>query len=133
MPSEQKIAVSNILSAVRSASGMTQKQMGKELGVAAKQVRRYEFGEVMPPESRLKRIFHIGLKLAVPIIERLPYYVPVVLTWEVINEIREAVRKEQAQEASEKARLEEITSEIAAQTEKACQARDTEGDKNNQG
>lgn len=133
MSDDKKVAISNIISAVRAVADMTQKEFGEHLGVTAKQVRRYEGAESTPPQSRLKRLFHIGLKIAAPIVEQLPYYAPAVLTLEVINEIRENVRKEHEQEASEKARIEELSSEIAAKVEKACQARDDARDKGNQG
>jgi transcriptional regulator with XRE-family HTH domain len=121
---DEKTAVSNIVSAVRSSAGMTQRDFGSRIGVKPKQVGRYESAKAVPSKSTLKKIFHVGWKLAVPLIERLPYYTPAVLTWEVINEIKDAVKKEHEQEEQQKARIEEITSAIAEQTEAACKARE---------
>lgn len=125
IPVEDRIPISNIIAQTRFLAGMTQKKFGEHLGVTAKQVRRYEAAEAIPKESKLRKVFHIGLKVAAPFIHQLPGYVPAMLTLEAINEITEAVRKEKEQEEHDKARIDEITTQIAEQTEAACKARES--------
>lgn len=121
---ESKVAISNVIAALRNHAAMTTREFGDTIGVTAKQVRRYEAAEAVPPQSRLKRIFHIGLKIAAPFIHQLPGYVPAILTVEAISEITEAVRREREADKEESERIEKLATKVAEQVETACKARE---------
>ncbi len=124
MKQEVKIPIANIIAAVRQHSAMSTAQFGEAIGVTAKQVRRYEAAESAPPQSRLKKIFHIGLKIAAPFIQQLPGYVPAILTVEAISEITEAVRRERESDKEESERIDKLATKVSEQVEAACKARD---------
>lgn len=119
-----RVAISDIVAGTRQWAAMSQGKFGEALGVTAKQVSRYESAAAVPPESRLKRIFHIGLKVAAPFIQHLPGYVPAILTVEAIREITEAVRRERETDKETSESIDKLTTQIADQTEAACKARE---------
>ena len=54
------------LRACRRASGLTQEQLARRIGVDAQQIHKYESGKQQPP---LERLFDILIVLGIPILE----------------------------------------------------------------